>query len=534
MECNSINNNLNSQIKYKKQTLIDEVINKYKNKLSLSYSVTEVDEFSKYSAQKTSFFNEQAKLNNDCRNTSQVNDEKNIYNNYSSSQIYGCYGQRQFNIKSNHKVQGQGQGQIQSQVNKIKNHVNKTNTYNFNYPSYKNNYSKESEYTDYNTNILNDIFKLSEKRMNYYEKSNHKLITLSLISYNNLNHDLKIKILSFLDSFELYNFSLACLEFKTFFVNHLLLLSKQVVHLFNSSYKRQLSCLKGYLTIRKVNDYKGKRLHSSVVLICEMSVVGKFVNSSVSIPFLTKFFSDIQAYSNIFRFDVYSDDIPLKYWVIREYTYVSIYCLIYIYLFLFTILFKFNTDDLNKAYTQDILPFRQTDLIELNINLLTDKGMLKRLKWSQLKIVKCPQLDYLNLSQEVDYTKICKNREVFDYNLSYFSEIEILKSKWIRIKGNLVDYDLILNKINFLFNPLFEVNEVWFDDIGYLVFKIYLTAMRKGVLHSSSELGIAIEVKDEKELISNEVKKNFLLFDYKNEIQVRVKDHLVFYLSKNK
>lgn len=160
--------------------------------------------------------------------------------------------------------------------------------------------------------------------------------------------------------------------------------------------------------------------------------------------------------------------------------------------------------------------------------------MLKRLKWSQLKIEKCPKLDYLNLSQEVDYTKICKNREVFDYNLSYFCEIEILKSKWTRIKGNLVDYDLILNKINFLFSPLFEVNEVWFDNIGYLVFKIYLTAIRKGVLHSSSELGITIEVKDEKELISNEVKKNFLLFDYKNEIQVRVKDHLVFYLSKNK
>lgn len=321
MESNSINMNLNSQIKYKKQTLIDEVINKYKNKLSLSYSVTEVDEFSKYSAQRTSFFYDQAKSINDCRNTSQLNDEKNNLNNYTSHQIYGQgYGQRQFNIKSNHKGQGQGQ----SQVNKIKNHVNKTNTYNFNYPSYKNNYSKESEYTDYNTNILNDIFKLSEKRMNYYKTSNHNHIKLSLTCYNTLNHDMKIKILSYLDSFELYNFSLACLEFKTFLVNHLILLSKQVVYLFNSLYKRQLSCLKGYLTIRKINDYKGKRLHSSVVLICEMSIIGKFANSSISIPFLTKFFSDIQTYSNIFKFDVYSDDVPLKYWLIREYTYVSI------------------------------------------------------------------------------------------------------------------------------------------------------------------------------------------------------------------
>ena len=170
----------------------------------------------------------------------------------------------------------------------------------------------------------------------------------------------------------------------------------------------------------------------------------------------------------------------------------------------------------------------------MNINLLTEKGFLKRLKWAALQMTKAPNIDYINLSTEKDYKVLMQKREVLDYDIAYFSEIEIIKSKWIKIYGNLTDYDLILNKINVLFSPLFTVNDVWFDDIGYLVFKIHLTAIKSGILHSFMELGIVIEVKNKDDLISNEVKKNLLLFDKKNELQLRVDDCLIFYLSKNK
>lgn len=102
------------------------------------------------------------------------------------------------------------------------------------------------------------------------------------------------------------------------------------------------------------------------------------------------------------------------------------------------------------------------------------------------------------------------------------------------LKGNLTDHDLILNKINLLFQPNFEVKEVWFDDIGYLIFKISLIAVKKGQLHSFIELGILINILNENDAISNEVKKNCLLFDRKNELQCRIGDNLTFYLSKNK
>ena len=55
-----------------------------------------------------------------------------------------------------------------------------------------------------------------------------------------------------------------------------------------------------------------------------------------------------------------------------------------------------------------------------------------------------------------------------------------------------------------------------------------------GKIKSDFELGISIEVIDNKITLSNEVKKNCLIFDRKNEIQVRVGDIVVFYISKNK
>lgn len=138
------------------------------------------------------------------------------------------------------------------------------------------------------------------------------------------------------------------------------------------------------------------------------------------------------------------------------------------------------------------------------------------------------------MKQVNDYSQIQSKREVLDFDCTRFCELEIVKSKWLNIQGNLTDYDLIMNKIITLFDPCFQIDNVWFDDIGYLIFKIHLTAIKKGILNSYIELGILIEVKGEKEPISNEVKKNFLIYDRKNELEVRIGDTLVFYLSKNK
>ena len=55
-----------------------------------------------------------------------------------------------------------------------------------------------------------------------------------------------------------------------------------------------------------------------------------------------------------------------------------------------------------------------------------------------------------------------------------------------------------------------------------------------GKLPTSSEVGINILIKDYAEFTTNEIKKNCLLYDGKNQIQLRIGDILVFYISKNK
>lgn len=162
---------------------------------------------------------------------------------------------------------------------------------------------------------------------------------------------------------------------------------------------------------------------------------------------------------------------------------------------------------------------------------------MKKVKWSQIKLEELQKSDpkhSTELNTVFNLKDIQEKREVLDFDLSRFCELEIIKSKWITLKGNLTDHDLIMNKISLLFEPYFKVNEVWFDDIGYLIFKICLTAKKKGELPSFIELGIVIEIFAEHEIITNEVKKNCLLYDRKNEMQCRIGDNLIFYLSKNK
>lgn len=125
------------------------------------------------------------------------------------------------------------------------------------------------------------------------------------------------------------------------------------------------------------------------------------------------------------------------------------------------------------------------------------------------------------------------NRGIDDYDLSRYCELEAMKTSWKQI-DSLPDNDNIVSNINDMFEPKFIVEKIFWDDVGYMLFKVYLIGEKEGVIESKKELGIRIKVLKENERISNEVKKNCLLYDRKNEIQVRVKDKIVMYISKSK
>lgn len=123
------------------------------------------------------------------------------------------------------------------------------------------------------------------------------------------------------------------------------------------------------------------------------------------------------------------------------------------------------------------MQFCINDIAEININLFTDKGILNisEFKWMKLKINKIPPINFLEFSN--DHNKL---REVLDFDLSRFCEMEIMKNKWTEII-HLENYENILKKLKILFEPNFIIQKVLWDDVGYHLFKIILIASEIGI-----------------------------------------------------
>jgi hypothetical protein len=116
------------------------------------------------------------------------------------------------------------------------------------------------------------------------------------------------------------------------------------------------------------------------------------------------------------------------------------------------------------------------DYIETTINIFTDKGLidLTTFKWMNPNINTIPNFNFLEFSN--DHNKM---REVLDFDLSRFCELEIMKNKWNDL-SNMLNHESILKKIQILFEPYFLVQKVLYDDVGYYLFKIFLVANKKG------------------------------------------------------
>jgi hypothetical protein len=132
---------------------------------------------------------------------------------------------------------------------------------------------------------------------------------------------------------------------------------------------------------------------------------------------------------------------------------------------------------LNKAYIQHILPFKQDDFVETTINILTDKGLLDFLsfKWLNMTNYPKPKMNHFEFSNEHN-----KQREVIDFDLSRFCELEIMKNRWNDI-SKLDKHTAIVNNLRQMFEPHFQVQKLLYDDIGYYIFKVYLIAKKKGI-----------------------------------------------------
>jgi hypothetical protein len=192
-------------------------------------------------------------------------------------------------------------------------------------------------------------------------------------------------------------------------------------------------------------------------------------------------------------------------------------------------LHQYHHDDLNKAY---FLPIQQTclgDYIETNLNIMTEKGLMNFLefKWTPLKTEKTPGLNFLEFNANYK-----TNREIFDYNSTRICELEIIKYFWSDISKH-HNHEEIIEQIRGMFEPNFKVDKIQYNNVGQLIFKVFLLACKVGQINNPEKIGITLDVVYYNNKISNEVKKNCLIFDRKNELQCRIGDTIVYYISYN-
>ena len=152
---------------------------------------------------------------------------------------------------------------------------------------------------------------------------------------------------------------------------------------------------------------------------------------------------------------------------------------------------------------------------------------IRKLVWNKITIFKTPNEDFLYYSNE----NILK-REIVDFDVSRYCEMELCKGKWNDIIL-LDESDIYIGELKNKFKNIFNISKILFDNVGYLIFKFYLEGIAPGVIGPDEEIGMKITVLDLNEDKSNETKKNNLVFDRKNEIQMHIGDIFIFYISKN-
>jgi len=204
---------------------------------------------------------------------------------------------------------------------------------------------------------------------------------------------------------------------------------------------------------------------------------------------------------------------------------------------------------INRPYIQPINQICQGDTIEVALNLFNMQGMvdIDSIEWFPPVLTK-PTKDNV-----LTYSNDGKQRDVKDRVLKIFcdtnrvceledSVVEWYDSKYFQRQHELMDLSF--------FRPLFQVNSYMCAGVDGLISKIHLVATQEGRL-VNDYIGIPLVVKDKRQsggkkkyydmdgemlgggTIVHEVKRVGLLIDRYVDLELRIGDHLVIYVSKS-
>ena len=354
-----------------------------------------------------------------------------------------------------------------------------------------------------NSNTINTTLKDTINNRN--EKiSFNKFLSINLISLK-INPYLKIlSYLNFKDAFQLFQTNK---KIRELFLDALKLeINTSITNKFKKITKNLFDNYSFFIGLEKNSVSKELKIY----LILKAKIISEsLIKKSLNIQYFAHFpCDDNQFVQNTFVLDIKQP--PIYYWAMKEST-------------------NFNQDELNKAYFMNVMQYAIGDYIEFTLNIMTQKGLMdiRKLVWNKITVFKTPKEDFMYYSNENIF-----KREIVDFDVSRYCEMELCKGKWNDIIL-LDECDIYIGELIKKFKQNFNILKILFDNVGYYIFKFYLEGAIPGVIGPDDEIGMKITVLNLNENKSNETKKNNLVFDRKNEIQMHIGDVFVFYISKN-
>ena len=119
---------------------------------------------------------------------------------------------------------------------------------------------------------------------------------------------------------------------------------------------------------------------------------------------------------------------------------------------------------------------------------------------------------------------------VKNINNPRISEYEQLCEHWKKI-FLYENYKYIIISMKQIFEPFFEINQIQFANIGVYIFRVELKAIKSGEINNKNKIEIRIKIKDKKDYVENEIRKNNLLFERRDIFELKVGDQLLYYFS---
>ena len=192
------------------------------------------------------------------------------------------------------------------------------------------------------------------------------------------------------------------------------------------------------------------------------------------------------------------------------------------------LLFKNNNNSNNNIdkllFIQPILPFKINDKGIINLEIYSSNNDF--INPSSIKII----------LKSFDLKKYLVDLDLKGYNNLRICEYENICFHWklINNENSKNKFKDIIKKIENNFRNYFYIQDISYESIGFFVFKINLIAIHPGKIDNSKnddDFGINIIIRNKREVVENEIKKNNLLLERREIYEMRVGETITLYFS---